>query len=173
MSIRYQRTRMSNVTTYLEMRSPDQLRAAYCADGRFQIRQKKEPDWRFNRDLYFAVGERWSWIDKRPWTDEQWKEYGLAPGLRTFGAYYGDSIAGYYELRRDNDGGVEIAYFGLLPEFVGRGYGRALLTHSIEEAWQTPPSVTRVWVHTCTRDHPRALANYQARGMTIYKLEEE
>ena len=97
------------------MRSPDQLRAARCADERFQIRQKKEADWRFNRDLYFAVGERWSWIDKRPWTDEQWKEYGLAPELRTFGAYHGDSLAGYYELRPDNEGGVEIAYFGLLP----------------------------------------------------------
>jgi hypothetical protein len=57
---------MSIVTTYLEMRSPDQLRPARCADERFQIRQKKEADWRFNRDLYFAVGERWSWIDKRP-----------------------------------------------------------------------------------------------------------
>ena len=108
---------MSIVTTYLEMRLPDQLRPARCADERFQIRQKREPDWRFNRDLYFAVGERWSWIDKRPWTDEQWKEYGLAPELRTFGAYHCNSLAGYYELRRDNEGGVEIAYFGLLPDF--------------------------------------------------------
>lgn len=173
MSIRYQRTRMSIVTTYLEMHSPDQLRAARCADERFQIRQKKEADWRFNRDLYFAVGERWSWIDKRPWTDEQWKDYGLAPDLRTFGAYHDDSLAGYYELRRDNEDGVEIAYFGLLPAFWGRGFGGALLTNAIEEAWRMSPSVTRVWVHTCTRDHPRALANYQARGMAIYKVEDK
>src|SRR5215470_15246592 len=110
---------MSLVTTYLEMNSPDQLRAAYCADERFQIRRKKEGDWRFNRDLYFAVGQHWSWIDKRLWTDEQWKEYGLAPALRTFGAYHGDSLAGYYELRRDSEGGVEIAYLGLLPDFFG------------------------------------------------------
>jgi len=173
LSIRYQRTRMSIVTTYLEMHSPDQLRAARCADERFQIRQKKEADWRFNRDLYFAVGERWSWIDKRPWTDEQWKDYGLAPDLRTFGAYHDDSLAGYYELRRDNEDGVEIAYFGLLPAFWGRGFGGALLTNAIEEAWRMSPSVTRVWVHTCTRDHPRALANYQARGMAIYKVEDK
>jgi GNAT superfamily N-acetyltransferase len=164
---------MSIVTTYLEMRSPDQLRPARCTDERFQIRQKKAPDWRFNRDLYLAVGESWSWDDKRQWTDEQWKEYGLAPELRTVGAYYGDSLAGYYELRRDNEGGVEIAYFGLLPEFFGRGFGAAFLTSAIEEAWRMSPSITRVWVHTCTRDHPRALANYQARGMAIYKVEEE
>jgi len=97
---------MSIVTTYLEMRSPDQLRSARCADERFQVREKKEPDWRFNRDLYFAVGEHWSWIEKHPWTDEQWKEYGLAPQLRTFGAYHSDSLAGYYELRRDDEGGA-------------------------------------------------------------------
>ena len=164
---------MSIVTTYLEMRSPDQLRPKRSADGQFQIHEKKEPDWRFNRDLYLAVGQMWSWNDKRVWTDEQWKEYGLAPGLRTFGMYCDNTLAGYYELRRDNKGGVEIAYFGLLPEFIGRGLGGALLTSAIEEAWRISPSINRVWVHTCTLDHPAALANYQARGMVIYKEETE
>jgi murein tripeptide amidase MpaA len=91
---------MSIVTIYLEMRSPDQLRPKWCADGRFLIREKIEHDWRFNRDLYLAVGQMWSWNDKRVWSDEQWKEYGLAPELRTFGAYYDNSLAGYYEPAR-------------------------------------------------------------------------
>lgn len=166
-----QSTVMSTVTTYLEMCSPGQLRPKRCADGRFQVREKKERDWQFNRDLYLAVGQMWSWNDKRVWSDEQWKEYGLAPELRTLAAYYDDSLAGYYELRRDEQGGVEIAYFGLLPEFIGRGLGGALLTSAIEEAWRMLPSVSRVWVHTCNLDHPAALANYQARGMVIYKQE--
>lgn len=157
------------VTTYLEMRSPDELRPKRCQDGRFQIREKKQCEWRFNRDLYLAVGELWSWSDKRVWTDEQWKEY--VRELRTFAAYYDKSLAGYYELRRDDEGGVEIAYFGLLPEFIGRGFGGALLTSAIEEAWRLSPSVSRVWVHTCNLDHPAALSNYQARGMVIYKQE--
>ena len=164
---------MSIITTYLEMLSPNQLRPKRCADRRFQIREKKGRNWRFNRNLYFAVGEMWSWKDKRAWSDEQWKEYGLAGELRTFGAYYDNSLAGYYELRRDDDDGVEIAYFGLLPEFIGRGLGGALLTGAIEEAWRTSPSIARVWVHTCTLDHPAALANYQTRGMVIYKQERE
>jgi GNAT superfamily N-acetyltransferase len=159
------------VTTYLEMRSPEELRPKRCADARFQIREEIERDWRFNRDLYFAVGEQWDWIDKRPWTDEQWKEYATAPELRTFAAYYGDMLAGYYELRRDTQGGVEIAYFGLLPEFIGRGLGGALLTNAIEEAWRMSPR--RVWVHTCNRDHPQALTNYQGRGMIVYKIEKD
>ena len=159
------------VTTYLEMRSPDQLHPKRCAEGRFLVREKIERDWRFNRDLYLAVGRMWSWNDKRQWNDEQWKEYGLAPKLRTFAAYYDGSLAGYYELRPDDEDGVEIAYFGLLPEFIGRGLGGALLTSAIEKAWNLSPSVSRVWVHTCTLDHPGALGNYQARGMVIYKQE--
>lgn len=166
------------VTTYLEMRSPEQLRPKR-ADARFQIRELNEPNWVFNRDLYFAVGEQWHWIDKRPWTHEQWKEYAAAPELRTFAAYYGDALAGYYELRQESepDGrntAVEIAYFGLLPEFIGCGLGGALLTSAIEEAWSGRDGIApkRIWVHTCNRDHPGALANYQSRGMVVYKVEE-
>ena len=174
-------------TTYLEMQSPEQLRPKRCPDARFQVREQKEPNWVFNRDLYFAVGEQWQWIDKRPWTDKQWKDYAAAPELRTFAAYYDGELAGYYELRhesepdppsprlrRDRQGEVEIAYFGLLPEFIGRGLGGALLTSAIEEAWSRRGGIApkRVWVHTCTLDHPQALANYQARGMVIYKIQE-
>lgn len=162
---------MSIVTTYLEMHSPDQLRPKRCTDGRFHIHEKIQRDWRFNRDLYLAVGQMWAWNDKRVWSDEQWKVYGLAAELQTFAAYYQHSLAGYYELRRDEGGGAEIAYFGLLPDFIGRGLGGPLLTSAIEEAWRMSPSVNRVWVHTCTLDHPSALGNYQARGMVIYKQE--
>jgi len=96
------------ITSYLEMRSPDQLRPRH-ADARFQVREQKERDWRFNRDLYFLVGAQWDWMDRRPWTDEQWKEYAIMPELRTFVAYYDQSVAGYYELRHDAQGAVEIA----------------------------------------------------------------
>jgi GNAT superfamily N-acetyltransferase len=164
----------SLVTTYLEMQAPEQLRPKRV-DPRLQVREQTERNWRFNRDLYFRVGEQWDWIDKRSWTDEQWKHYAAAPELRTFAGYYEDALAGYYELRRDTEGGVEIAYFGLLPDFIGRGLGGALLTSAIEEAWSRRGGIAakRVWVHTCNRDHPQALANYQARGMIIYKLEEK
>jgi len=61
----------------------------------------------------------------------------------------------------------------LLPEFIGRRLGGALLTSAIQQAWSRSGGVApnRVWVHTCNRDHPQALANYQARGMVIYKVE--
>lgn len=164
----------SLITTYLEMRSSDQLKPKR-ADARFQVHEKTGRDWRFNRDLYLRVGDQWDWIDKRLWTDDQWVEYAAAPELQTFAAYYDSALAGYYELRQDAEGGIEIAYFGLLPEFIGRGLGGALLTSAIEEAWSGCGGIipVRVWVHTCNRDHPQALANYQARGMVIYNVEQE
>ena len=160
------------ITTYLEMRSADQLWPKR-ADSRFQIREETKGDWQLNRDLYFRVGEQWAWIDKRSWTDDQWREYATAPGMRTFAGYYDDVLTGYYELRRDTGREIEIAYFGLLPEWIGRGLGGALLTSAVESAWRMEPNPSRVWVHTCNRDHPQALANYQARGMVVYKVEHE
>ena len=81
---------------------------------------------------------------------EQWKEYAETAELWTFAGYYDDLLAGYYELRRDTDGEDEIAYFGLLPEFIGRGLGGALLTSAIEEAWSRRDGTYPVRVG-CTR----------------------
>jgi ribosomal protein S18 acetylase RimI-like enzyme len=171
------------VTTYLEMRPGDGAPNGQSRDEKFRVREFKEPNWIFNRNMYVAVGETWKWIDKRPWTDEQWNEYASDPNLRTFAAYYDNVLAGYYELRRSDapstpshrDGHedqVEIAYFGLLPDFIGRGLGGVLLTSAIEKAWAWVPTPSRVWVHTCNRDHPNALNNYRARGFKIYRIEE-
>jgi GNAT superfamily N-acetyltransferase len=66
---------------------------------------------------------------------------------------------------------VEIVYFGLLPSFIGQKLGGPLLTSAIQRGWQTGAS--RVWVHTCDLDHPHALANYQARGMRVYQVEQK
>ena len=161
---------MNSVTvTYLEMRSPSELRPKRSPDPRFQVREATVKQWEFNRFLYLLVGRDWHWNDKKTWTDEQWRHYAESKTLRTFVAYYDGAVAGYYEMRRDNIDGVEIAIFGLTPKFVGRGLGGVLLTNALETAWQMNPG--RVWLHTCTSDHPSALPNYQARGMRVYRVE--
>jgi GNAT superfamily N-acetyltransferase len=81
-------------------------------------------------------------------------------------------FAGYYELERQADGDVEIAYIGLMTQAIGRGIGGSLLESALRHAWQLP-GTRRVWVHTCTLDAPAALANYQARGMRIFHTETE
>ena len=156
-------------TTYLEMRSVDELRPKYCVDERIWIRECTVKQWEFNRFLYLTVGSPWAWNDKRHWTEERWRGYAESDRLRTFSAFQDGSPAGYYELHHGDDTAIEIAYFGLFPAFFGRGLGGALLTSALEEAWRLKPS--RVWVHTCTLDHPAALQNYLARGMKVYQTE--
>ena len=78
------------------------------------------------------------------------------------------SPAGYFELDRQGES-VEVAYFGLLPPFIGLGLGGALLAAAVARGFELS---TRVWLHTCTLNHPQALANYLARGLRPYKTEQ-
>src|SRR2546425_7072954 len=82
---------------------------------------------------------------------------------------YDEAPAGYFELRRCEDGSIEIAYFGLLPKFIGRGLGKHLLTYATEQAWTD--GANRVWLHTNTLDHRSALPNYVKRGFKPFKAE--
>ena len=77
---------------------------------------------------------------------------------------------GYFELSKQCDDSVEITYFGLMREYLGRGLGKALLSAAADRAWSLGAS--RVWLHTCTLDNPAALPNYLARGFEKYREEE-
>src|SRR5436309_11364660 len=116
------------------MRSRDELRPRYSGDPEFTIREAFEPQWKLNRFLYQLVGEQWQWTDKLAWCEAQWREY--LTNVRTYLACYSGNIAGYYELlRHADDSSVQISYFGLAPEFIGRRLGAALLSSSLENAW--------------------------------------
>ena len=162
---------MSSVTTtYLEMRDRSQLCPKTAGDPRFRVVEVTEKSGELNRSLYILVGEAWAWQDKLAWSSEEWKAYAESENLKTFIAYVDQQIAGYFELMI-HEGTVEIAYFGLAPDFIGKGFGGALLTQAIETAWRLDPS--RIWVHTCTLDHPAALQNYLSRGMSVYEIHDE
>lgn len=163
---------MKTVTTHsLEMTSPSQLKGKYASRG-LEVAECEIKQFLFNRFLYRLVGEPWDWVDKLSWSDEQWMAYAENDNLRTWVAYYKGSPAGYYELQQQDGGNVEIAYFGLAPKFIGRGYGGYLLTRAIKSVWAWKGTV-RTWVHTCSLDHPGALQNYKARGMVVYRSETE
>jgi len=157
-------------TTYLEISALAELKRKASGDDRFQVLEATVTQWQVNRFLYLFVGEKWGWSGKRTWSDARWRAYAEADDLRTFLGFVDGSVAGYYELQKKR-GEVEIVCFGLTPEFIGRGIGGALLTSAIEEAFGWGAS--RVWVHTCTLDHPAALQNYTARGMRVYKRSTE
>ena len=154
---------------YLEMKSASLLKGKKDSKG-LQIVECEIKQFQVNRFLYQFVGAHWNWTDKRAWSDEQWKAYAEDDNLRTWIAYYKGSPAGYYELQKQDSEDVEIIYFGLAPGFIGRSFGGYLLTHAIRSAWEWE-GTKRVWVHTCSLDHPNALKNYQARGMEIYRIE--
>jgi GNAT superfamily N-acetyltransferase len=156
-------------TTYLEMRSADAFTPVDAPDG-ITVVECTIKQFQFNRFLYQLVGAAWQWVDKLAWSDAQWRAFAENDNLRTWVAYVGGSPAGYYELQQQDGGNVEIAYFGLAPPFIGKGFGGYLLSHAIRSAWDWK-GTRRVWVHTCTLDHPRALDNYQARGLTVYRVE--
>lgn len=155
--------------TYLEMTSPQQLVPSVKEDKTIEIVKQQVADPMLNRDLYVAVGSSWYWIDRLPWTDDDWAAWVDQPGLDTWVMCVSGDKAGYFELNSEPDGSVEVAYFGLLPEFIGRGLGGHLLTLAVQEAWRKGAS--RVWLNTCTLDHPGALPNYKARGFRVHKEE--
>jgi len=151
------------------MRSPEQLIEKTNANG-LVVTECKIKQFQFNRFLYQFVGAAWSWTDKLSWTDDQWKAFAEADNLRTWVAYVEGSPAGYFELQAQDNTSVELAYFGLAPNFLGKGMGGYLLSQAIKMAWAwNDPQ--RIWVHTCSLDHPYALRNYQARGFVVYNEE--
>ncbi len=161
--------RTSVTTYYLEILDPRDLRPKRSARTDLAITRIEPPMPELNRFFYTTVGGAWFWIDRLPWTYQRWLVYLNRPELETWMFAVNGVPAGYYELEAQPDANVEVVYFGLLPPFVGAGLGSHLLTCAIERGFAS--GARRVWLHTCTLDHPRALANYQARGLRLYKEE--
>ena len=156
--------------TYLEMHSPDALRSFHSDDAHVRFERARECPVSFYRYLYAEVGRHHHWVDRLTWTDEQVAARLRDPRVSIWVMYVDGAPAGYTELERHTDDSMEIAYFGLLPEFLRRGLGKLMLTIAVDRAWEQGAS--RVWLHTCTLDDPAAMPNYIKRGFTPYKEEE-
>jgi GNAT superfamily N-acetyltransferase len=161
--------RVEVVRTYLTLDDPAQLRAAKFADASARIERRSPCPVPLYRRLYRDVGEQWYWHDRLEWSDEELATYLASPNVAVWELLVKGESAGYFELLRHDDGSVEIAYFGLTPQFIGKGLGGPLLTRAVDEAWAM--DAKRVWLHTCTLDSERALPNYKARGFREYKTE--
>jgi GNAT superfamily N-acetyltransferase len=155
------------VITYLELDDPAGIRAADPPRlDEVAVERVDPPDGRLSRWFYAEVGRPHGWIDNLDRSEAAWQAW--AEGVETWVATVGGERAGYYELRVADDDGrsVEIAYFGLLAPFQGRGLGGFLLTHALRRAFELGP---RVWLHTNTQDGAAALPNYQARGLRPFR----
>ena len=161
---------MEVTRTYLEMAHASELRPARLDDPRIRVERQENCSVSLFRQLYLEVGHNYHWIDRLPWSDDQIVEYLNQKEISLWVMTYEAEQAGYFELRKCEDGSVELAYFGLFPKFIGRGLGKHLLTCAVEQAWAD--GANRVWLHTCTLDDKAAMPNYLSRGFRPFKSEE-
>jgi GNAT superfamily N-acetyltransferase len=156
-------------TTYLEMFARPQRAVPPPRDGLAVVHARKPPV-AYYRFLYQAVGRDWQWTRRNRWTDAELAAVIHHP-LNEVHVLMADGVpAGFAELDRRKPGEVELVQFGLMAEFIGQGLGKYFLQWTIDRAWGYQP--TRLWLHTCTLDHPAALPNYLKAGFSIYKEEE-
>jgi len=152
-------------TTYLEMRTrPDYATPPLPANC--LIMQARNPSVSFYKFLYGTVGKPWQWLKRMMMPENTLAAIIHDPLVHVYVLYVDGVPAGYAELDRRINGEIELAYFGLMSEYIGQGLGKLLLQWAAQKAWEYAP--TRLWVHTCELDHPTALLNYLKAGFVIY-----
>jgi len=155
---------------YLEINSIQELNDSNNVDERYTIQYLKNADFQINKFFYKNVGKKHNWVDRLVWTEKKWIDYVSDKNVKTYILKDKNELAGYFELIWHNDKNeVEIAYLGLLEEYINKKLGSYLLSCAIKESFIGEPK--RVWVHTCSLDHKNALNNYIARGMKVFKKE--
>ncbi len=151
---------------YLEMLAPSQQVVSPPREGLAVIHAKK-PNVAYYRFLYQSVGKDYHWFTRGNLPDAELAA-SLENPLNEVHVLHVDGVpAGFAELDRRDPRDIELLQFGLMPGYLGQGLGKYFLQWTIAHAWSTGPR--RLWLHTCTLDHPRALPNYQKAGFVLYK----
>ncbi len=159
---------MQVTTTYLEMHS-HQHRDVPPPRAGLTVMQARNPTVAFYRFIYNAVGEEWHWGRCKRMSDDELKALIQNPQMEVHILYVDGVPAGFAEFDRRTPGEVELLQFGLTADFIGQGLGRYFLQWVIDKAWSYAPN--RLWLHTCTLDHPGAIPNYVKAGFVPYKEE--
>ncbi|MDP2698198.1 GNAT family N-acetyltransferase [Thalassospira sp.] len=157
------------VVTFLEMTDAPNRPAAIVPPGKVAIVRAENPTLSFYHYLYNTVGEPWMWWSRRLMDDEELGTILARPETHVYVLYVAGVPAGYAELnlaRMETDRVIDLAYMGLIPEFIGKGYGKYLLNWVVDTAWSLSPA--RLTVNTCSLDHSSALGAYQKAGFEVY-----
>ena len=157
---------LATIVTTLEMRRRPPLRP--MPSSPFRLVAWATPDLARYRLLFARVGGPWLWYSRLAMDDAALAAIIHDARIAVFAVVDRDGIeVGMVELDRRDALQTELSYFGLIPELAGKGHGRWLMTEAMARAWA--PGVARVWVHTCTLDHPHALSFYRAQGFVAVK----
>ena len=157
--------KIAAVVTYLEMRTPPPPLAPTTSEC--EVRRVLCPDLDWYRRLYRKVGEPWLWFSRLRMSDQELRSILHDPAVDVFALSFAGEDQGLLEFDRRHMPEIELTFFGVSPEIIGKGAGRALLAFALPLEWEHKP--TRIWVHTCTSDHPSALAFYRKYGFVPYK----
>ena len=155
-------------TFYLEMLAPPQHTILSPREGLIFVHAQR-PTVAYYRFFYDTVGDQWHWSSRKKMTDAEIAAILNDPKVEMHVLYCDGVPAGFAELDQRKEGEIEIVQFGLLPDFIGKGLGNYFLHWTLDKAWGYQPK--RVWLHTCTLDHPSALPNYLKAGFVMYKEE--
>lgn len=151
--------------TFLEMFAEPLLNVPPPAQ-KIALMKAEKPPVHYTRYLYGTVGADYLWVDQMRISDADLASTTQDDKYETYVLMCDGCPAGYFELDLRQMPEIELAYFGLVPEYAGRGLGKYLLAQAIKIAWSNDPE--RVHVETCTLDHPAALPLYQKCGFTPY-----
>jgi GNAT superfamily N-acetyltransferase len=163
------RGKIASVVTYLEMLDRPALADVSSSGVKLRREQGLHPD--HYRALFRRVGTPWLWFSRLDMTDAKLAGLLQNPSIEFFVAEHGGNEIGIAEFDRSGHPNVEITSFGLFPESIGKGFGRAFMTQLLERAWchTTSGPTDRVWLHTCNLDGPGALSFYMKCGFRPYK----
>ena len=154
---------------YLQIRSLEELNKVKKPSKSLKV-EKSSNNFQLNKFFYREIGKRHRWVDRLSWSNDTWINYLSNKNLYTCVLKKNDDLVGYYEkIYYEESNEFEIAYFGIMEEYIGKGYGGFLLSEALESCLKE--KVRRIWVHTCSLDHENAIKNYLARGMKLYKEE--
>ncbi|HET7710151.1 MAG TPA: GNAT family N-acetyltransferase [Sphingomicrobium sp.] len=154
---------LAAIVTYLEMTKPP---AEPVPPATLQLRRIK-PTLDDYRALFRRIGAPWLWFSRLAMADAELETIIGDPQVELFEIAAVEAVVGMLELDFRMTGECEIAFVGLVPSLAGEGHGKWLLGEAVRRAWRE--GVTRVHVHTCTLDHPAALAAYRRAGFVPYK----
>ncbi len=152
-------------TVYLQMLAPGGRDVPAPMEG-VEIGRAERPAAAFYRSLYDAVGRDWNWVDRKRLSDEELIRIIHDELVEIYVLYVDKVPVGFAELDRRQDSEIELRYFGIVPQWIGRGLGRYFLDWTVRRAWSHDPR--RLWVHTCELDHQAALPMYLGAGFQIY-----
>ena len=156
---------VSTKTIYLEMASPPDQVLPPPAEGA-EVIWAERPEIAFYREIYDSVGKEWHWLERKRLADDELSEIIHDERVELYVLYVDGEPAGFGELDLREEDQVQLMYFGLVPRFIGRGFGKYFLNWIVRKAWSKAPK--RVWLHTCDLDHKAALPNYLKAGFAVF-----